>query len=511
MKPHVSIIVPRNTIGIPLSLDQVTYIDCPRINNSNEEDTIIGYIHICQLGQWKRSMSMLLSSIKLSGLYDQTKAIRIGIVNDAGKLIEDEILNDPKFNIIYLGKSLEYERPTLLHMRKYSMLDPENTKYYYLHTKGLRSFGKISEQPVIDWINLMLYWNIEKWQTALDKLKIYDTYGCNDIGYHYSGNFWWAKKQHIMKLPTMIPSNYVAPEDWVQIIRTNKISIYNSPYNGIRHYTNIFPRNNYTADIFYDNIGPSPTRHCLILYVMHKVTENVTYFIKNGVFDDERYKFLFIVNDKDLQIDLPSYVDVIYRNNIGYDFGAWSDGILSSDNSNKYDNYVFINSTVIGPFLDEDYLKPWPEIFLEKLSSTVKLVGTTINSTDYFSVDPKKASHIQSMTFAVNRITLNFLIYHKIFADKIDKDKITLIQEHEVRMSRLILDAGYDIYGLMRYYQKINFRNLTKDFKYLANINRTSAELRDVVSHPTEIVFVKTNMMDQLNDNNWVFEWLDYQ
>ena len=80
---------------------------------------IIGYIHICQKGDWKRSFTMLIDCIKKSGLYEKTKRIRLGILNDDGIYKNNDlILEDPKFKIVYVGKSQEYERPTLLHMRK---------------------------------------------------------------------------------------------------------------------------------------------------------------------------------------------------------------------------------------------------------------------------------------------------------------------------------------------------------------------------------------------------------
>jgi hypothetical protein len=219
---------------------------------------IVGYIHICQKGQWKRSFEMLLDCIKKSKLYENTQVIRLGIVNDDSVIIEDEILKDPKFEIIYVGNSSEYERPTLLHMRKMSEQDDKETLYYYLHTKGVTHFGSKNEQCIIDWINLLLYWNVEKWQVAVEKLKLYDTYGCNDVGFHYSGNFWWAKKTHIMKLPTTIESYYTAPEDWVQIIKVNKYTVYNSGLQGMGHYTNLFPREKY-VNVHSCHV-PKPTR-----------------------------------------------------------------------------------------------------------------------------------------------------------------------------------------------------------------------------------------------------------
>ncbi len=103
---------------------------------------IIGYIHICQKGEWKRSFQMLLDSIKKFGLYENIQVIRLGIVNDIGEIIKDEILNDPKFNVIYIGKSLEYERPTLLHMREKAEQDNEKHPLLLFTYKRTSSFWK---------------------------------------------------------------------------------------------------------------------------------------------------------------------------------------------------------------------------------------------------------------------------------------------------------------------------------------------------------------------------------
>ena len=211
------------------------------LNNS----IIIGYFHICQIDGWKRSFDMLMSQLKTHGLYEKTTEIRCGIVNNHGILIDDERLHDPKIKIIYIGKSSEYERPTLLHMHKQSFHDDPSTLYYYLHTKGLRHFGTKREKNVIDWINLMLYWNIERWNLAINALNIYDTYGCNMKDNHYSGNFWWAKLSHIKSLPNIIGDGYTDPEIWILKTYGNPFCIFRSGLEGMGHYSKRYPESNY--------------------------------------------------------------------------------------------------------------------------------------------------------------------------------------------------------------------------------------------------------------------------
>ena len=235
--------------------------------------TIIGYIHICQTGQWKRSFEMLMREILVSGLYDAATEIRCGILVESGESVQDiqyilhdslkytdldythrkilgEYSYDPnkptKMKIVYIGNAGEYERPTLLHMKKSAEYDTPNTKYFYVHTKGLRWFGTPRENSVIDWIKLMLYWNIENWCNAVDVLNKQDVYGCNyhDRAHppHYSGNFFWTKTQHLMKLPDIIGPTYNAPEFWVCSIANTKIhNAFCSSYEGLGHYAVLFP------------------------------------------------------------------------------------------------------------------------------------------------------------------------------------------------------------------------------------------------------------------------------
>lgn len=203
---------------------------------------IIGYIHVCQKGQWQRSFRLLMDSIRSFGLYEATTCIRIGVLNDTCSLLPDPLLEDPKFKIIHVGKSDEYERPTLRHMRTAAEFDPVDTRYYYLHTKGLQHFDTPLEYNVLDWIHLMLYWNIEKWTLAVKALETYDTYGCENVENHYSGNFWWATRNHILTLPTYIGERYTDPELWIQTVRNKIYSVYNSGYPGGGLYSVRFPR-----------------------------------------------------------------------------------------------------------------------------------------------------------------------------------------------------------------------------------------------------------------------------
>lgn len=216
---------------------------------------IIGYIHICQKPGWQRSFDMIFEKIVSSGLYEKVDVIRLSVLSDDGVFADDEFHKE-KCTIIYRGRSEEYERPTLLHIRASAQEDSDSTYYFYVHTKGLRHFGTHQEDAVLDWIRLLIYWNIEHWKMAIVILSKphYWTYGCNHTGIHYSGNFWWSKPSHIRRLSDTIPDYYTAPEDWATMlywgqdrvpIHREYYSIFNSGLEGMGHYTNRFPESEY--------------------------------------------------------------------------------------------------------------------------------------------------------------------------------------------------------------------------------------------------------------------------
>jgi hypothetical protein len=193
-----------------------------------------------------------MNKIKESGLYNNLTEIRCGILNDEGMVDNLLLFKDPKIKIIHVGYPQEYERPTLLHMRN-SIDTNKDEKYFYCHTKGIKWFGTPMEERVMDWINLLIYWNIERWRDAVKALDTHDTYGCNfwknNIDYpdHYSGNFYWVTSNHLSKLNKTIEPQYHAPEFWI-FNTSQSYNYYNAYSTGLEagaHYENPYPAHLY--------------------------------------------------------------------------------------------------------------------------------------------------------------------------------------------------------------------------------------------------------------------------
>lgn len=201
------------------------------------------------------------------------------------------------------------------------------------------------------------------------------------------------------------------------------------------------------------------TEKILILYAFHELNDRLLYFIKNGVFYDDNIDYIFICNNKSINLDhlnIPNFVKIVYRENIGYDFGAWSYGLLTNELYLNYDYFICLNSSVYGPFTK----KKWTDYYINNLSQDTRLFGSTINCCG----NPKKYAHIQSYIFSMSLDTLKYLIKCEIFSSiNLSKSFDDCIVNKEILMSRKILENGWNISSLYpKYYKNIDFKFINK-------------------------------------------------
>lgn len=232
----------------------------------------------------------------------------------------------------------------------------------------------------------------------------------------------------------------------------------------------------------------------LVLYVFHQYNERVRWFMDHALFEDPTIDWLILCNSLGLAFPHPDYVTVMYRENKGVDFGAWSDGLLTGDRFKAYTHFLFVNSSVIGPFVPPYFKGRWTDIFLGGLRGSVKLFGSTINTIR----QPTTMSHVQSYIFAMERETLEYLIGCGIFTQSYYAQTIPdAIYRFEIPLSRKVLERGWNIGSCMQYYDGVDFTFTTKkpedyriqwldDCMYPAGYFGRSL-------NPYEVVFLKGN------------------
>lgn len=231
----------------------------------------------------------------------------------------------------------------------------------------------------------------------------------------------------------------------------------------------------------------------LVLFVFHIYNDRVKHFIDKCIFKDGNIDFIIISNNKNINFTVPDYVTVIFRDNIGYDFGGWSDALLKNRLYEQYDKFIFVNSSVYGPLLKTSHPYKWTDLYINGLKDNIKLFGNTINTCGI----PLTKSHVQSYLFAMDQPTLQYLIDCGIFSiTNYVKTFNDAILYKEILMSRKILENGWNIGSLLAHYKDVDFTFKSKkpedyNIRFLDDIMLPA--YMGVIWDLTQVAFIKGN------------------
>lgn len=135
----------------------------------------------------------------------------------------------------------------------------------------------------------------------------------------------------------------------------------------------------------------------------------------------------------------PVRVTVMYRKNFGMDFGAYNTSLTWSEKRQRrdYKYFVFINSSLRGPFLPK-WVPPqfhFTDVLLNFLrhDTRVKLAGSYISCLP--SSEPIAGPVLESLFFAVDNEALDWLIQDGIFVPHKEKAQTALNSEYGLARS----------------------------------------------------------------------------
>jgi len=228
----------------------------------------------------------------------------------------------------------------------------------------------------------------------------------------------------------------------------------------------------------------------LVLYIFHTYNKRVKFFINNAIFYKDNIDFILICNNKSIDFDCPGYVKKFLRDNIGYDFGGWSDALLTNNLYKKYEYFIFANSSIDGPYLNEDYKGNWVDIYINGLQ-TCNLFGSTINIGNQ---NAYTFAHVQSYIFSMNKDTLKYLIECNIFNNNNYIETFNNAVQNEIMMSRKIIDNNWNIGSLLSLYKDVDFRSkLQCDSLPLIDRDLMNKRNRNKYWNEYDLVFIKGN------------------
>lgn len=232
--------------------------------------------------------------------------------------------------------------------------------------------------------------------------------------------------------------------------------------------------------------------------------DNLLHFLLFGY--SPAIDYYFVISGEHT-VDLPQLENVhyLFTRNLNHDYGAYSHALHHGIPLEQYEEFIFINSSVRGPFLPAYLQTPWSTLLTGQLTAEVALAGTTINilpTASHYSVEFQNRhggdgpySHVQSMVFALKRDTLQFLkeAVFKETDEAIEKNR--LVVDYEILMSQALIRRGFNIKCLLPEYNQLDYR------RPHGEINPTAVNGDPCYEgayfgrtlHPLESVFVKTN------------------
>jgi len=222
---------------------------------------------------------------------------------------------------------------------------------------------------------------------------------------------------------------------------------------------------------------------------------NFKFFLENGILDHVDY-YIIINGHCSVEIPQKKNIKILIRENIGYDFGAYSHGIKNLENNYQY--IFFMNTSVCGPYYKD---KNWTHYFIPLFSGDVKVVGTSINICTWdhpllkilYGNGPY--SHVQTMFFGITNEYLTYLksidFFNQETINQLDFE--SLIIRKEIGLSQIALKNNWNINCNLMLYKNLDYRNITKD------INPTSHEgdpyyqkaFFGMTIEPQQVVFFK--------------------
>jgi hypothetical protein len=190
-----------------------------------------------------------------SNLLDKLFEVRVVILGEYIEECKKQLYKSlkEKMNIIYHSKDIGlYENMIVSLLQK--DCQTEQFKVLYLHTKGVTKYTCSSYHKIKDWVDLMLYYNVEKHDIALEFLKNNDTCGVLFVKERgiYAGNFWWANSNYIEKLEPGFNSKYGYAEEFITKKNEKFLSKHACLYNSkTDHYKQKYPRTEYENKMIF--------------------------------------------------------------------------------------------------------------------------------------------------------------------------------------------------------------------------------------------------------------------
>ena len=277
--------------------------------------------------------------------------------------------------------------------------------------------------------------------------------------------------------------------------------------------------------------GGSVASKTLVLYCYYETDEtkkNLEFFVKNGVFQSDKYTYVFIINNNVCTVTIPDYSNIQKKvraeNESDLQSYSWCISDLKKTDANyfsSYTNIYFINSSCIGPFMPTICDKNWID-HLNTVSTGYDLVGPIIefpnDTKGYTAIGIEDTHNIPFIhTYMFGTSSKGFENVSKTLADIAGKSKDEIVNNTERKITSSILMSKLKIKTLLLRFKNVDVNDPVNWYatKWNTDVNLSCYEKPEnyfgIDVNPLEVIFVKnirnTNETRNKNDSG-ISEWL---
>lgn len=236
--------------------------------------------------------------------------------------------------------------------------------------------------------------------------------------------------------------------------------------------------------------------------------DNFLHFIQFAYRPEFNY-LIVIAGSASIELPQAGNIAYFYAKNQNFDYGGYAQAIKDLKFETNYANFIFVNSSVRGPFLPPHSQKAWSNHLFDLCSDGVGIVGTAISLTPshhaiskmyhekygYAERNKNILAHVQSTCYVLSQAVLCSLIKEGFYDVHESLSKDETVRDYEMHLSQTLLAQGLNLKCMLPEYNKPDYRSLSHEINPSSREGDSGFEYsyfgRTV--HPFEAMFIKTS------------------
>jgi len=222
-----------------------------RQNRNDLANFTVGLVyHVGMVKNWRAILADQMTTLNECGLLEIADEFVVSYSNGDEDELLDAVARSTDRNMTSKTKEsagVPWEGPAMNAIREYCREQPapESSVVFYFHNKGVSKWEEDWRDDITNkactqtyahslyWRKYLEYFLTERPHLCLDQILLQNASTCGANWHvmpknHYSGNFWSASCEHVLKLGPMADTNYFAAEFWLGRVRGRHSSFHST-------------------------------------------------------------------------------------------------------------------------------------------------------------------------------------------------------------------------------------------------------------------------------------------